>query len=198
MAPLSSGKLRIYLADARTGIARLYRVDDASVPASTLTDGTNNPLAPALRATGASTGGFASYDFCRTQTTSQCSYDMVVASPAGHPDTVWISGLFKYEELAGRSNSRAVQRSTDAGADFTDMSYGMDFIGMHPDQHALAFASSNPDIAFAGSDGGIVRTSGAFANMATDPGLGCNVRGLSGTGPRALQCLAGRGADARH
>src|SRR5262249_28059773 len=84
---------------------------------------------------------------------------------------------------AGRSNSRAVQRSTDAGADFTDMSYGMDFIGMHPDQHALAFASSNPDIAFGGSDGGIVRTSGVFANMAIDPTFGCssNFRGgLSG------------------
>jgi hypothetical protein len=88
---LSSGKLRIYLADARTGIARLYRVDDAGVPASTLTDGTNNPGWLLLSdPTGASTGGFASYDFCRTQTTSQCSYDMVVASPPGHPDTVWI------------------------------------------------------------------------------------------------------------
>jgi hypothetical protein len=172
LAPLSGGKLRIYLADATTGIAAFYRTDDASKA---------NPNWKQLSSSNTSNpGGFASYDFCRTQTTSQCSYDMVVASPAGHPDTVWISGLFKYEELAGRSNSRAVQRSTDAGADFTDMSYGMDFIGMHPDQHALAFASSNPDIAFAGSDGGIVRTSGSFANMATDPNLGCNVRGLSG------------------
>src|SRR6185312_15057700 len=170
---LSSGKLRIYLADARTGIAVLYRTDDASVATPAWTQLSSSSTA--------NPGGFASYDFCRTQTTSQCSYDMVVASPAGHPDTVWISGLFKYEELAGRSNSRAVQRSTNAGASFTDMSYDMNFIGMHPDQHALAFASSNPDIAFAGSDGGIVRTSGSLANMATDPNLGCNVRGLGAT-----------------
>ncbi len=173
VTPLSSGKLRIYLADARTGIAVLYRTDDASVATPAWTQLSSSSTA--------NPGGFASYDFCRTQTTSQCSYDMVVASPAGHPDTVWISGLFKYEELAGRSNSRAVQRSTNAGASFTDMSYDMNFIGMHPDQHALAFASSNPDIAFAGSDGGIVRTSGSLANMATDPNLGCNVRGLGAT-----------------
>ena len=166
----------------------LYRTDDASVASPVWTQLSSSSTA--------NPGGFASYDFCRTQATSQCSYDMVVASPAGHPDTVWISGLFKYEELAGRSNSRAVQRSTNAGASFTDMSYDMNFIGMHPDQHALAFASSNPDIAFAGSDGGIVRTSGSLANMATDPGLGCAVRGLGRHVARPLQCLAHRSADA--
>ncbi|HEX3271737.1 MAG TPA: hypothetical protein VHR15_13890 [Ktedonobacterales bacterium] len=175
LAPLidGSGKLRIYLADGRTGIARFYRTDDASIA---------TPVWQELSNSSASNpNGFASYDFCRTQTTSQCSYDMVVTSPAGHPDTVWLSGLFKYEELAGRSNSRAVQRSTNAGVSFTDMSYDMNFIGMHPDQHALAFDANNPDIAFAGSDGGIVRTSGTFSNMATDPNLGCNVRGLGAT-----------------
>jgi hypothetical protein len=180
LAPLPTSKLRIYLADARTGIARLYRTDDAGIAAPVWTQ-LSDP-------TGATTGGFASYDFCRTQTTSQCTYDMVVASPAGHPDTVWISGLFKYEELGRRSNSRAVQRSTDMGANFTDMSYDMSFNGMHPDQHALAFASSNPDIAFAGSDGGVVRTDGTFGNMATDPDLGCGVRGQ--TGANLARCNA--------
>ena len=35
---------------------------------------------------------------------------------------------------------------------------------MHPDQHAIAFVPGNPDIAFVGSDGGMIRTDGKFGN----------------------------------
>jgi hypothetical protein len=176
LAPLASGKLRIYLGDARTGTARLYRVDDAGVPASTLTfGGVNIGWTPLSNSTNG-TPGFASYNFCG----GQCSYDMPVASPQGQPDNVWIGGQMQYGELSGRSNGRAIQRSTDKGVSFTDMTNDMQFNGMHPDQHVIAFVPSNPDIAFIGSDGGVVRTSGQFGNMATDPNLGCGVRGLSG------------------
>jgi hypothetical protein len=88
-----------------------------------------------------------------------------------------------YEELAAflgslSSNGRAVQRSTDAGVTFTDMTNDTQSppLGMHPDQHSIVFAGSNPDVAFAGSDGGVVRTSGAFA----DTSATCAARGLSG------------------
>ncbi len=176
LAPLASGKLRIYLGDARTGTARLYRVDDAGVPAATLTTGTTNPGWTALSSSANGTPGFASFNFCG----GQCSYDMPVASPPGSPDNVWIGGQMQYSELFGRSNGRAIQRSTDAGVSFTDMTNDIQFNGMHPDQHVIAFVPNNPDIAFIGSDGGVVRTSGQFANMAMDPNLGCGVRGLSG------------------
>jgi hypothetical protein len=176
LAPLSNGKLRIYLGDLGTGPANFYRVDDASVPASSLTDGTNNPGWTKLSSPANGTPGFGSYNFC----SGQCSYDMVVASPAGHPDTVWIDGQMQYNELLSRSNGRTVQRSTDAGVNFTDMTNDAEFDGMHPDQHALVFDPENPEIAFAGSDGGLVRTSGAFTDQANDPNLGCAVRGLSG------------------
>ena len=49
-------------------------------------------------------------------------------------------------------------------------------LGMHPDQHAIAFSPTNPDIAFLGSDGGVVRTSGQFADASAD----CDGRGISG------------------
>src|SRR2546427_4366212 len=93
----------------------------------------------------------------------QCSYDMVVASPPGRPDTVWIAGQMQYSELFGPSNGRTVQRSIDAGVSFTDMTNNTQNpqLGMHPDQHAIAFAGDKPDIAFLGSDGGVVRTSRA-------------------------------------
>lgn len=48
------------------------------------------------------------------------------------------------------SNGRAVQRSTDAGVDFTDMTDDAQStpLGMHPDQHAVTFAPNNSGIAF--------------------------------------------------
>ncbi len=51
---------------------------------------------------------------------------MFVVSPPGQPDEVWIGGAMNYDELPvfggnGRSNGRAVMRSTDAGVSFTDM-----------------------------------------------------------------------------
>jgi len=56
--------------------------------------------------------------------------------------------------------------------------------GMHPDQHAAVFAPGHPDIGFFGSDGGLVRTSGTFADHSAD----CATRGL--TGANLTDCQA--------
>jgi hypothetical protein len=170
-------KLRIYVGDAGAGPADFYRVDDANVAASSLTDGVNNPGWIQLSNSIPGTPGFGSYDYCG----EQCSYDMPVASPPGQPDVVWIGGQMQYGEIftaTPPSNGRAVQRSTNAGVSFTDMTDDTQSppLGMHPDQHAIAFASSNADIAFLGSDGGVVRTSGRFADASAD----CDARGLAG------------------
>ncbi len=158
--------------------ATLWRVDDANVPAATLSDGTHNPGWKELSNPTNGTPGFASFDFC----SGQCSYDMFVASPPGHPDELWIGGQMQYNELVAfgspfpRSNGRAVQRSTDAGVSFTDMTDDTRNPpeGMHPDQHAIAFGPEGAT--FMGSDGGVVRINGAYAD-----GTGvCAERGLSG------------------
>ena len=173
-----NNKLRIYLGDAGAGAADFYRVDDANVPAGNLTNGSTNFGWTKLSNSSPGTPGFGSYNFCG----DQCSYDMPVASPPGQPDVVWIGGSMQYDEiftLTPPSNGRTVQRSTDAGVTFTDMTNDRQTplpIGMHPDQHAMAFAPSNPNIAFLGSDGGVVRTSGAFADASGD----CAGRGISG------------------
>ena len=95
----------------------------------------------------------------------------------------------------GRSNGREVLYSTTAGdpdgannsRTFTDLSYdatnqpatwcayapyfdnGCVFSpnGIHPDQHAIAINPSNPTQIFEGSDGGMIRTSGSFANTSS-------------------------------
>ncbi len=176
LAPNGS-KLRIYVGDTDGTVADFYRVDDANVAAATLTDGTNNPGWLKLSNSTKGTAGYASYNYCDPQ----CSYDMPIASPPGKPDTIWIGGSMQYPEIFTAnppSNGRAVQRSTDAGADFTDMTNDAQATpqGMHPDQHVIAFAPGNPDIAFLGSDGGLVRTSGSFADTSSS----CANRGITG------------------
>jgi hypothetical protein len=182
LAP-NSGALRIYAADAGSGAADFYRVDNALVPAVTLTNGTINPGWTQLSSSTPGSAGFGSYNFCG----GQCTYDMPVASPPGHPDTVWIGGQMQYGEIFTAnqpSNGRTIQRSTDAGVSFTDMTNDTQSppLGMHPDQHAIIFVPAHPDIAIIGSDGGVVRTSGAFA----DASSGCDTRGI--VDPQLTQC----------
>ena len=115
----------------------------------------------------------------------QCSYNVSIAGAisAGH-DVVWVGGLMAYDELVGSgdttksglSNGRAVVRSDNAEAvaasvEWTDMTVGATtgiMVGSHPDQHAIALNPSNPDQAFLGSDGGLVRTDGGFSNMSSE------------------------------
>ena len=166
LAPTEEG-LRIYVGDANAaGVANLYRTDNANVPASQLTGSSGNTGWILLSNSTSGTPGFGSYKFCRTQ----CSYDMFVASPPGRPNTVWIGGAMQYDDIfrvPTLSNGRAVMRSTNAGVSFTDMTndtLGPVPNGMHPDQHAIVFAPGQPNVAFIGSDGGLVRTDGKFAN----------------------------------
>ncbi len=176
LAPMGN-KLRIYLGDTDGNPADFYRVDDANVSAAALTDGTANPGWLKLSNSTEGTPGFSSYNYCG----GQCSYDMPVASPPGRPDSVWIGGQMQYDEIftaTPPSNGRAVQRSTNAGVGFTDMTNDNQKpapLGMHPDQHAIVFNPKNPDIAFLGSDGGLVRTSGQFV----DDSASCDTRGLT-------------------
>jgi hypothetical protein len=171
---VKNGKTRIYAgygggSSAAQGI--LKRNDNADQPAAAV-------LASWITLSNSTKGnpGFASYHFCG----QQCWFDIIVASPPGQPDTLWLGGQMQYDEIFSfrpPSNGRAVQRSTNAGVGFTDMTDDAQSpaLGMHPDQHAIAFAPFNPDIAFIGSDGGVVRTSGSFV----DASVGCDSRGLT-------------------
>jgi hypothetical protein len=185
---LPNGKTRVYLADGNaTGAgngADVWRVDDAGQPASALTTGLNvNPGWTRLSNPTNHTPGNAVYNFCNTPLVgSQCFYDMFILSPADRPDMVVVGGLMHYEELkpysspgSMRGNGRAVLMSMDAGATWTDVTGDVGGESMHPDQHAIAFVPGNPDQFFVGSDGGVIRTSGKWANASSQ----CDSRGLA-------------------
>lgn len=181
LAPMSNGKTRIYLGDStyfNDTTSGLLRTDDATTatPSWTLlsdpTDGTP---------------GYGSFNFCH----GQCSYDMVVSSPPGRPNQVFLGGSMNYAELQvfggpGNSNGRAVVRSVDAGVHFTDMTNDAQphSNGLHPDHHALVFVPGSGAMKFfTASDGGVVQQSGPFVNRSGQ----CAARGLSG--PKLADCL---------
>jgi hypothetical protein len=163
-----AGKTRIYLGDATYygAIAGFLRTDDATAPTVSWTTLSN----PSRSST-----GYDSYNFCQ----GQCSYDMVVSTPPGQPDTVVLSGSMNYDEIFTAhqpSNGRAIVRSTNAGVSFTDMTNDVANNGLHPDQHALAFVPGHPDQWVLGDDGGVAVESGPFVDKSAD----CASRGLAG------------------
>jgi hypothetical protein len=170
---LGNGNTRMYVGDGSTGspAAHFYRTDDAAGAAS-----------------------FADLTTTQNQNycTGQCWYDNLVVTPAGYPDTVYLGGSYQYGEYGGKSNSRGVLYSTDAGASFTDVSWDATTAiapnGIHPDQHALVVSSNNPGLFFEGSDGGLVRSSGAFADISSQ----CTDRGLTGEDLTLCQQLLSR------
>src|SRR5438477_4170190 len=185
LAPITTGPnprpLRIYVGDAGSGPADFYTVANANVAAATLVSGWTK-----LSSSTNGTPGFGSYNYCETQ----CSYDMPVFSPPGSPNIVYIGGAMNYDEAFGtppitrRSNGRAVQRSEDAGVNFTDMTIDTHGVSLHPDQHAIATTPFNPNIVFIADDGGIWRLNGTFSNQSSQ----CASRSLTGT--ELTECLA--------
>lgn len=160
---VKNGKTRLYAGDENDEkfLSWLWRTDNADVPAGKLSNSNGNGGWILLSNPGNGQPGFDSYNFCE----EQCGYDMFVATPPGHPDTVYIGGSMNYGEIFGwvppRSNGRAVLRSVTAGVSFTDMTVGANGVGMHPDQHALAFVPGQQDQFFEVSDGGVIRVDGA-------------------------------------
>jgi hypothetical protein len=181
---LSNGNTRMYVGEGHTSTdeySRVFRSDDVATGVPGFTQLTsNNPATPAWH----------SFNFCG----GQCWYDNFVYTPPGHPDVLYLGGSYQYDEdgapLPGHlpfvANHRAVLRSTNAGATFTDMTYDATDVvhpnGLHPDEHRLVTNPTNPDQFFEASDGGLMRSSGEFADRSSD----CDSRGL--TSPYLDRC----------
>jgi len=160
---VKNGKTRVYVYNGTEAAAPqgFYRLDNADVPAASLVTGsgaslTNTSAWLALSSDISSQPGFTSRRMC----SSQCYYDLVVATPPGQPDTVIIGGV------AQSTFGQATMRSTNAGVGFS--AFGSDAQPTsnqsHVDVRAVAFHPRDPDIAFVGSDGGLVRNDGNFTD----------------------------------
>jgi hypothetical protein len=197
------GHTRMYVGDgggngppSQSG-ALVWRNDNMDRPASELVvSGANGHGWRNLSSANVADPGYASYNYC----TGQCWYDNAIYTPKGHPDTVFVLGSYRYPEQlgsggSGLSNGRAVLRSTTAGEPdednnnrtFTDLTAdaGAPQNGIHPDQHALVFMPSNPNVWWEGSDGGVMRSSGSYADISSQ----CATRNLTIAGTTTCQRL---------
>ena len=159
----ANGHTRIY---AYNGTAAadpqgLYRLDNADVPASQLVTGAGASAANTtawigLSSNDANDPASNSGTIC----SSQCFYDLVVAVPADRPDTVLLGGV---QNRLGENTIRSV----DAGERFHAFSSDAEPTPnrSHVDVRAIVFHPRNPNIAFVGSDGGVVRNDGAFSDV---------------------------------
>ncbi len=154
---------RIYVYNGTLGFLTqaLFRVDNADVPAAKLAGGSganvfNTDAWTSLTTSGTSPSA-TSFNLCG----SQCFYDLVVATPPGRPDTVILGGVAL--PLYGEGTIR----STDAGRSFQAFSSDAQTPRniAHVDVRAVVFHPKSPDIAFVGSDGGVVRNDGSFTNI---------------------------------
>jgi len=158
------GHTRIYAYNGTLNLSdqALYRLDNADVPASALASGSGAAIVNSgawlkLSSNSTSNPGSTSRSICSTQ----CFYDLLVGTPAQEPDTIVIGGV------QSPDFGEATMRSTNAGVSFT--AFGRDAQNprnaSHVDVRAIVFQPANPNIAFVGSDGGVVRNDGTFLNL---------------------------------
>jgi hypothetical protein len=163
---LPDGNTRMYVYEGSAGspTSRLFRSDNVATGAPVFTN---------LSSANVADPGYATHNIC----TGQCWYDSFVYTPAGHPDVVYVGGSYSYGQIF--SNKRGVILSTDAGVSGTDMT--MDATdpvhpnALHPDQHALVTNPANPFQFFEVNDGGLMRSSGEFADVSS----WCDSRGIT-------------------
>ena len=158
------GRTRVYAYNGTlaTPTQSLYRLDNADVPAVNLVTGSGANLANTsawvrLSSNDPAHEGSTSRAIC----SSQCFYDLVVAVPERRPDTVLVGGV------ATPTFGEPTIRSTDGGASFSGFSSDAQTPqnSAHVDVRAIVFHPRNPDIAFVGSDGGVVRNDGTFVSI---------------------------------
>jgi hypothetical protein len=174
VAPITGGFTRMYVGDGNSSDvganrARFYRTDDAAGAAVFADLTTSQNIGYCGQGGPPFTGG-------------QCWYDNVVYSPPGKADVVYLGGAYSYATYGSSTNGRAFLRSTNAGVLFTDMTWDATTNptpedsccqpnsiapnGMHPDSHAIVEIPGT-DGAIFGSDGGLMRSTGIFADISS-------------------------------
>jgi len=177
----ADSKTRMYVNEGNDGTNRAaaFRADNVAAGSPAFTQlSSSNPADP----------GYGAYDLCD----GQCWYDSVVATPSGQPDIVYLGGSYAYGETGRVSNGRGIVLSTDGGSTFTDMTMdATDAVhpnGLHPDQHFLVINPNNPYQFWESGDGGIMMSSGSFADISAN----CASRGLGAVSLARCQQLLSR------
>jgi subtilisin-like proprotein convertase family protein len=108
----------------------------------------------------------------------QCVYDIAVEMHPTNANRILIGGA------AQGTCSRVYALSTDGGATFSGNN--VNDVTLHADTHALAFAPSNNNVVYQGSDGGIWRSDDAGATWTSLNNRGFNATQFVGVGQHPI------------
>ncbi|HJW83715.1 MAG TPA: hypothetical protein VJ754_05360, partial [Anaerolineae bacterium] len=87
----------------------------------------------------------------------QCTYDNVVKIDPTDANVMYLGGSFSVERRT-YNWIKVFRRSIDGGDTWSDLTPAEEGSFMHPDAHMLAFDPNDPDVVWAGTDGGVYRT----------------------------------------
>ncbi|MHA3703442.1 hypothetical protein ACXR2U_14795 [Jatrophihabitans sp. YIM 134969] len=119
--------------------------------------------------TGQGTGIDSIVGYCGTQ----CFYDNLVRPDPRDPDTVYLLGLYGYDNSP---QSGGIFRSKDGGATWKNLGYDL-----HPDYHAFAYDPNDRKHVVLGNDGGVWQShKGGGRNQADDPLSAADWENLNG------------------
>jgi photosystem II stability/assembly factor-like uncharacterized protein len=100
-------------------------------------------------------GAFASLDVPTDLQTGQAWYDWFAAVAPNNPDVLYVGGINAHKGV--RSVATGKMTWTNISAKSTGTS-------IHPDQHAIAFDASDPNVVYVGCDGGVYRSADGGTN----------------------------------
>jgi len=137
-----------------SGTSGLQRPNLAMAPSApgTLYASLENPNSASLLGIWKTTNGGTNWTQLPASTAScgsQCWYDQVIAVHPTNPDIVFFGGISLYKSVNGGQSFSTIGTS------------------IHVDQHFLAFDPQDPDVVFAGNDGGIYRSPNAGSSWST-------------------------------
>lgn len=115
--------------------------------------------------------GAENYNFCG----QQCWYSHEVAAHPTNPDQVLLGGMANYVEGTDTLErvNRIIVRVSNNGQALTDLSPNTSpDTSLHPDMHVITFDPQNPQVIWAGNDGGVFKsTDGGATWQARNEGL---------------------------
>lgn len=92
---------------------------------------------------------------------SQASYDLVIRVKPNNPDIVFIGGTNLYRSTDGFASTSRL--NWIGGYNSIRQNFSL-YPNHHPDQHAIAFQPSNPNVMYSSHDGGVSRTNNNTVN----------------------------------
>jgi photosystem II stability/assembly factor-like uncharacterized protein len=93
-------------------------------------------------------GAFVPFAVPPSLATNQAWYDWFAAAAPNNPDVLYVAGINVHKGI----------RSASGTWSWTDISAKTSGDSIHPDQHAIAFSPTNPNVVYIGNDGGIYRS----------------------------------------